>query len=290
MEFDEYQEASARTDVRPNPTDVAFPLLGMAGEVGELVTAYKKRMREDGNTDWSEEQVREELGDLLWYVATLARTVGLSLNDIAETNLRKSALAFGAPLPPAVDYDASFPESQRLPRQFKAVFSTGRDGRISFTIDGRTVGDPLDDNAYEEDFYRFHDALHLANLAVLGWSPMVRAALGRKRKANALVDRVEDGARAIFIEEAALALTFSEGAESDFFASSVVHWELIKTLTRMTRHLEVSNQPPAAWQSAIAQGFAAWRELRTHGGGILLGDLDKRCLEFVAAEVGGGQE
>jgi hypothetical protein len=151
-------------------------------------------------------------------------------------------------------------------------------------LGAEAVGDPLNDNAYDEDHYRFHDVLHLANAAVLGWSPLVRSLLRRKRKIRDDVDRVEDGARAIFIEEGLVAYLFGEAADVGFFADAQrVNWDLVKSLRRMTSHLEVCDQAPTAWQSMILQGFAAWRELRRHGGGVVEGDLDDRRITFVAS-------
>jgi hypothetical protein len=51
------------------------------------------------------------------------------------------------------------------------------------------------DNAYERAGYRFHDVFHLAFAAVLGWSPITRALLKRKRKSSPEVDEVEDRGR-----------------------------------------------------------------------------------------------
>ncbi len=66
---------------------------------------------------------------------------------------------------------------------------------------GVYVGDRLTDNAIEPDDYRFHDVFHYAYVAVLGWSPVIRALLRRKRKSDPKLDDAEDGARAILIEE-----------------------------------------------------------------------------------------
>src|SRR5437879_6020434 len=96
MDLDEYQRATETTDVRPEPRDdPGFPLLGLAGEVGSLVTEYKKRLRDGASYTGFRAEVREDLGDLLWYAATLARTVDLSLSDIAEANLEKTGSIWG---------------------------------------------------------------------------------------------------------------------------------------------------------------------------------------------------
>src|SRR6202008_3224538 len=99
-----------------------------------------------------------------------------------------------------------YPENERLPRQLRVVLKaeerTG--GRwIAETIVGdNKVGDHLTDNAYVRDGYQFHDTFHFAFAAVLGWSPITRWLLNRKRKSRPDVDEVEDGARAKAAEEA----------------------------------------------------------------------------------------
>ena len=40
---------------------------------------------------------------------------------------------------------------------------------------GPLLGDPVTDNTHDDDGYRFHDVMHLANMAVLGWSPVMRS-------------------------------------------------------------------------------------------------------------------
>jgi len=79
---------------------------------------------------------------------------------------------------------------------------------IGLVEGGAPLGNLLGDNAYDDDGYRWHDAIHLGNLAVLGWSPVLRALLGRKRKDSPVIDDVEDGGRAIVIEEGIAAAVF----------------------------------------------------------------------------------
>ena len=79
---------------------------------------------------------------------------------------------------------------------------------MMITIDGAPAGDELQDNAYVEDGYRFHDIFHVAHAAKLGWSPVLRGKLlnpKRKRSVDPIVDEVEDGGRAIVIDEAIVA-------------------------------------------------------------------------------------
>ena len=286
MELDEYQLRAAATDVRADPDDIAFPLLGLSGEVGSLVAEYKKHIRADTPYDNFVEEAREDLGDLLWYVAALARTLNLSLEDVATDNLKKTAAAWGDRLPPAPMYDEGFPPSQRLPRLFTIRFhSEERDGlhHVMMYLGSEAVGDALNDNTYVDDYYRFHDAFHLSCAAVLGWSPTLRRLMRLKRKQDEETDRVEDGARAQAIEEALSAFVFSVARKFNFFEEvERVDWELLKTIRRMTQHLEVGDQPPVAWQRAILQAYEVWRDLIENDGGVVEGSLDDRTLRFVS--------
>lgn len=80
--------------------------------------------------------------------------------------------------------------------------------RTRLRIDGMEVGGVVDDNAWADDGYRHHDLMHLANLAVMGWSPVIRAMLGKKRRSDPDLRRVEDGARLQDIEEAVVTRIF----------------------------------------------------------------------------------
>lgn len=70
-------------------------------------------------------------------------------------------------------------------------------------FEGKPLGDDLTGNAYVDDGYRFHDVIHLALIAHLSWSPVVRGLMRRKRKSkNDRVDEVEDGGRTqVVVEE-----------------------------------------------------------------------------------------
>lgn len=211
MDIREYQLAAHQTEkkVFTDGSDVMVPILGLAGETGELLNEYKKKLRDGDAHKRFHERVAEELGDILWYVAATATKFGLDLDDIAQRNLHKTRARWGTAdghsLPiPARALDAGFPEGERFPRQFVAdfrpFFENGAQ-KVRVFVDGVQMGDPLTDNAYTPDGYRFHDVFHLACAAVLGWSPVVRKLLGRKRRSQTEFDEIEDGGRAIAIEE-----------------------------------------------------------------------------------------
>lgn len=281
LTLDEYQRRAALTDVEPDSNDPLVPLLGLTGEVGALTAEFKKQHRADGvHYTGFDEAVATELGDILWYLAALARRTGLRLGNIAQRNLDKTKARWLVPDAPRPAFDADFPPDQRLPRRFAATFTREGD-RIQMRIRGEELGDPIDDNSHVADHYRFHDVFHLSYAAVLGWSPVLRSLLGRKRKLDKTMDRVEDGARARGTEEAIAALVFKMAEPYGHFEGQAhVDDSILAAVTAVASGLEVKDRSKAEWEQAILGGFRVWCHLRQHEGGIVRVDLDARTLTF----------
>ena len=145
----------------------------------------------------------------------------------------------------------------------------------------QAVGDPLDDNSDDDDDYRYHDVFHLAHMAVLGWSPVMRRLLGVKRNKNRDVDRIQDGGRALAVEEGLSAYVFSAArAHSHFQSAFTVSTEVIKACRAMTAHLEVSRRSANDWEYAILAGYRVFHKLTEHRGGTVRADLHTRTLTF----------
>ncbi len=88
MELNEYQKESRKTKMYPEKLEggIYYSTLGLCGEAGELANKVKKIAR-DNNFD--KEGIKGELGDILWYVASVAEEIGYSLDEIAASNLEK---------------------------------------------------------------------------------------------------------------------------------------------------------------------------------------------------------
>lgn len=86
MSMNEYQNMAARTAIYSSAHQLLYPALGLAGEAGEVANKIKKMLR-DGKFD--RDGVAAELGDVLWYVAALARDLNVDLQDLAMQNLEK---------------------------------------------------------------------------------------------------------------------------------------------------------------------------------------------------------
>jgi NTP pyrophosphatase (non-canonical NTP hydrolase) len=287
MDFPEYQRAVRDTDQTHGHelADVAVHLLGLTGEAGSVATAFKKHLR-DGDADASYKlRLREELGDVLWYVATLANKFDLNLDEIAAANLDKTRSRW---LPGSHDpLDAAFPAGEQLPRQGTYTFvpADGPNGypQVRIYFDGQPVGDPLTDNSASDDGYRFHDIFHLAYTTFLGWSPVTRALLRRKRKSDPATDEQEDGGRAIVAEEGLSLFAFAYGAQHNHLAG--IHrldQQLLDGITLMTSGLEVSTRTHADFETAILEGHRVYRLLLEHNGGTVDFDADLPSLTFRA--------
>lgn len=182
-------------------------------------------------------------------------------------------------------FDCEFPQNEQLPRKFYVEFrptSTRGRAAVMIFVDGQRVGDVLTDNSHVDDGYRFHDAFHFAHAAVLGWSPMVRSLLKRKRKSRADVDEIEDGGRAKILEETICALIFAKSRETKWFENGqAFDVETIRTVKSLTSQYEVQSRSESEWREAICQGYRAWKLIRENDGGILIGDLRNRSLEVM---------
>ncbi|WP_315797841.1 MULTISPECIES: nucleoside triphosphate pyrophosphohydrolase family protein [unclassified Bradyrhizobium] len=373
MGLNEYQLRASETDrfAEKGPT---LPTLGLVGEIGSLLSEVKKKQRDTAAYVNYESAVLEELGDTLWYLATIARIYDIplaSLFDEAQAgvktgdDVRFSSLqpqhvlrlntpaaqfertllnlaAAGGTLAggivggshetsrqaiatqlrrifdllilasdeasvtleaaasisltkandrwpreriyPAL-FDDVFPEEERLPRSlsidiYEREAANGKRYVLQRCND-LFIGDRLTDNIMLPDDYRFHDVFHYAYAAVLGWSPVMRALLRRKRKSETRVDEGEDGARAVLIEEGVASYVFGVAKDFDFFDGQKpgdLSFTFLKNVRQFVRGYEVDRLPLWLWEEAILQGNKAFRFLRIHRRGTLHVDLIKRSM------------
>jgi NTP pyrophosphatase (non-canonical NTP hydrolase) len=93
MKLDDYQKKALSTNINPGTFIFFDRMFGLVGEAGEMADKVKKWIRDD-NADWAKldkQMMVEELGDVLWYVATLADTLGYSFEQVAQINIEKLA-------------------------------------------------------------------------------------------------------------------------------------------------------------------------------------------------------
>lgn len=90
MTLNDYQNHALETAIYPLP--IIYPTLGLTGEAGEVSDKVKKVIR-DNDSDFTDTAIKhaiaEEIGDVLWYCATLSHDLGYSLDEIARMNYEK---------------------------------------------------------------------------------------------------------------------------------------------------------------------------------------------------------
>lgn len=379
MTVADYQAEALKTDLRrQEDPSLAFPLLGLFGETGSLLSEVKKKQRDPIAYLGYEDSVLEELGDVLWYLAALSSRANLSLDELAinldhtlsdwqstgsptlsfasiespaagvaaspspafektllslagevgllmtdysagrlERNrsalkgrligvlraLRAAAHEAGITLEAAARanltkifdrwpaerhypalFDEAFPAQEKLPRHLIIdIAEVELNGKkmAKLTHDGLPVGDPLTDNRDDDDDYRFHDVFHLAYAAHLGWSPTLRRLLRVKRKSDPRVDEVQDGARAVLIEEGIATWIFNHAQQLALFEGiTTLDYGLLKSVRRFVSGYEAETCPLWLWEEAILKGYEVFRAVRRHRGGRVSIDLMNRSIRY----------
>jgi len=84
LSLNAYQKIAGNTAIYKQP--IIYTALGLAGEAGECANIVKKNLRDD---ILDKDKLKDELGDVLWYVAMLSRDLGFSLEEVAKRNEEK---------------------------------------------------------------------------------------------------------------------------------------------------------------------------------------------------------
>lgn len=92
MQFEDYQiEAMKTKDYENSERQLICGVFGLCGESGEVAEKVKKAYRENSGVIDTiiQGEIVKELGDVLWYIASLANVFNLSISDIAMQNVIK---------------------------------------------------------------------------------------------------------------------------------------------------------------------------------------------------------
>lgn len=88
LSFNEYQKQAYNLISEEGKKDmITNGVLGLAGECGECCDIVKK-YKYQGH-DLNKEHLKDELGDVLWYLAETASGLGITLEEVAQYNLDK---------------------------------------------------------------------------------------------------------------------------------------------------------------------------------------------------------
>lgn len=93
MDLNDYQKKALETAVYPKDQEIVYTALGLGNEAGEVMGKIKKWIRgDDGEGEMSDvrkQLLKEELGDVLWYLSGLAGALGFELEEVARVNIAK---------------------------------------------------------------------------------------------------------------------------------------------------------------------------------------------------------
>lgn len=182
-------------------------------------------------------------------------------------------------------FDASCVAEEQFPRQFSISFQeVGNAERSKVRVlfnDQIQVGDVINDNANQNDFYRYHDIFHYSFATLLGWSPCARAMIKRKRKSQPVVDEVEDGARATITEEAISMIIFNKAKRKEYFTNKTkVSKTTLRIIKELTENFEVRTCSTEQWEAAILHSYKIFRLLIENSGGRVEFNLETREMHF----------
>ena len=117
----DYAAQALTTDQRSDSGSLTFPLLGLFGETGSLLSEVKKKQRDRASYIGYAGAVVEELGDVLWYLTTVAARGGLTLGDIAA-NLDRGYSDWQRAGDTTVSFASLQPEIMPRPAEPSAAF------------------------------------------------------------------------------------------------------------------------------------------------------------------------
>lgn len=230
----------------------------------------------------------ENMGVHLAELAVTCASFDLKLEDVARSNLIKIHSRWpGVEGKYPIQFDAGYAEHEQFPPKLAITFIErgGReDGYVVQSLNEVFIGDRLTDNSNAPDDYRFHDVFHLAYLAFLGWSPVLRGLLKRKRKSNPKIDENEDGARAMIIEEGIATWIFNHAKEQNFYSVDQgrgLDYGVLKQISSMVQGYEVQKCQLWQWEKAIMTGFDVFRKLQEHRGGTVIVNVLEHTMDFV---------
>ena len=288
--FDDYQKTAYMTARTPNDTliGVCIAVLWQLG--AELLRQTLPDVELKINKRISDRDPKITLGEIAWHLAAIASIYGLSLDDIVAHNVEKSTFRSSNRHATTPLHDDNYPKGEQLPRTMAISFVSVGPGRSRMYYDGMRIGDDLTDNSYNDDRYRFHDVMHCANAAYLGWSPVLRSLLKNKRKSRPKVDEVEDGARAQIVEELLIKAIHNEGMRLGYVGdnriprlfpkTAMITSGFIASLRNYVAGLEVYENTEWDWKNAIYHGSEVFHNLCEEEQGTIYVNLTERSLTF----------
>lgn len=243
------------------------------------------------NTQLKDRPIGVVLGEIAWHLCAIASLYGIDMNEVGEKNMEKASARQNDGRPTPL-HDATAADGQKFPRKLEIEFRSTDPETVEMYWKGERRGDPLRDQYSIKDGYRFHDVIHLANIAVLGWSPVLRDLFRIKREGS--IRQEQDGGRSAVVEELVIKFVHWEAARRAkelhgdlpayerplFPAGEEIPFSLLKRVRELTSGHEVYKNKYWEWELAIREGYRIFSLLKQHRGGFVTVDLENRSLHF----------
>jgi NTP pyrophosphatase (non-canonical NTP hydrolase) len=296
MTLKEYQDKATKTLQTYNSTDQEnffLGYLGLAGEAGSVLTTLKKKIRDGHGFGSFKEHLEQELGDVLWYITSIASHNGLDLENIAKRNLSKTQDRFEEKnLHEIARFDEHYPE--KFPDSFVVSFIEEKGANDLLEVrmiwvkeNGERIelGDPLTDNSRNPNDYRYHDVFHLGHIAYLGWSPVIRHLMKLKRKSDAITLDAEDRGRPQVAEEAVTLIMYNYAKANGMLkASERIDTAILNMIKQLVVDLEVAKVSSFQWEITILESYKIFHKVVENKGGKVLVSPRDRKLEYMGKE------
>ena len=107
----EYLEKAKRT-LSTKEDLLEHMIIGIGTESGELLDAYKKHKfyKRDLNT----QNIKEEIGDLCWYLYQLCEEVGYTMEEARKDNIEKLAKRYPSKFEDVIERDLNYAKEHNL--------------------------------------------------------------------------------------------------------------------------------------------------------------------------------
>jgi hypothetical protein len=157
-------------------------------------------------------------------------------------------------------------------------------------------GDPLNDNIRGEDFFRYHDLIHLGMYALFNWSPVTRHFLGQEteeelvetplakmiletqNKTIELQRNYSVSKEACQLEEILSLLIFTAADDADLYRDRKPLLSEMNIPYQLVQGTTMRDFTKKQWSQNIAQIFGVYRQMIDHRGGYV--DVDPETKYF----------
>lgn len=291
--FRDYQALAFRTARTEKHTLLQVCAAVLTQLSAQLMRGLLPAIETELNTELNDRPIEVVLGEIAWHLCAIASLYEIDMDRVAADNIDKAIArrndGMATPL-----HDQHVPAENRFPRYFQIEFRPVTADTVEIYWNSGRLGDPLRDQYSIEDGYRFHDVIHLANAAVLGWSPVLRDLMEVKRAHCPSTKQNEDGGRSAVVEELVIKHVHWEAAnrakhlhadlsayDRPLFADGEdIPFSLLKMVRGLTIGHEVYANKYWEWEKAIREGYRVFQLLKQHNGGIVGVNLEARCLDF----------